>query len=144
MEYAIPAELVADAVRALDQGLAEQKLFLAFPVDIRFSAREDDVWLSPAYGQDVAWVGIPAKRPYGIETPHTESFRLFEDVMMAHRGRTHWAKQHTTDGKYFEKVYPRWHDFLAVRQRLDPDGVFLNAHLRRLFCLEAPMPTSRL
>jgi hypothetical protein len=39
---------------------------------------------------------------------------------------------------YFEHAYPRWHDFLAVRERLDPHGVFLNEYLRRLFCIERP------
>ena len=29
--------------------------------------------------------------------------------------------------------YPHWQDFLRVRAQLDPQGVFLNDYLRRLF-----------
>jgi FAD/FMN-containing dehydrogenase len=32
--------------------------------------------------------------------------------------------------------YPRAADFLALRASLDPDGVFLNDHLRPLFGLQ--------
>ncbi len=31
------------------------------------------------------------------------------------------------------ELYPQWERFQAVRNRLDPDGRFLNEHLRRLF-----------
>ncbi len=30
-------------------------------------------------------------------------------------------------------LYPRWADFAAVRQRFDPQGRLLNAHLRQVF-----------
>lgn len=33
------------------------------------------------------------------------------------------------------KLYPRWQDFRQIRRRLDPDGLFLNPYLRRIFGL---------
>jgi FAD/FMN-containing dehydrogenase len=30
-------------------------------------------------------------------------------------------------------LFPRYEDFLAMRRRFDPDGTFLNPHLRALF-----------
>jgi len=30
-------------------------------------------------------------------------------------------------------LYPKFADFLIVRQELDPDGMFLNEYLRELF-----------
>jgi hypothetical protein len=30
-------------------------------------------------------------------------------------------------------LYPRFHDFQAIRRRLDPSDLFLNDHLRNLF-----------
>ena len=112
-------------------------LYCSFPVDIRFSKREDDCWLSPAFGADVCWVGIPAKRPRGRETEHGETFAAFELIMVAHGGRPHWAKQHTLDPAFFARSYPRWQDFLDVRAELDPSGTFLNPYLRQLLGLAA-------
>jgi hypothetical protein len=33
------------------------------------------------------------------------------------------------------KLYPRWDDFLTLRERMDPQGQFLTPYLRRLFGL---------
>ena len=82
------------------------------------------------------WIGIPAKRPYGVKTEHDQAFAVFEEVMAAHGGRPHWAKQHSQPSSFFAASYPRWADFHAVRQRLDSGGTFLNEYLRELFGIE--------
>ena len=136
LEYALPAEHAAAAIRQYDALLAARGLYVSFPVDIRFSKRDDDCWLSPAYGFDACWVGIPAKRPYGEETEHDAAFAAFEEVMVAHGGRPHWAKQHTQPAAFFAASFPKWEEFHAVRRRLDPQGTFLNDYLRELFALQ--------
>ena len=35
----------------------------------------------------------------------------------------------------FEAAYPHFEDFLAVRKEFDPDGMFLNDHLKEIFGL---------
>ena len=52
--------------------------------------------------------------------------------MRAHDGRPHWGKLHTRDRATSRRLYPRFGDFLALRDRLDPDRVFANAYLRRV------------
>lgn len=114
---------------------------LFFPgsqVDIRFSAA-DDIWLSPAHGRATAWIGIPAKRPFNRETPHADMFARFEQIMLRHGGRPHWAKDHSLRAAELARLYPRWADFLAVRKRLDPEGVFLNDYFRELLGVPAPV-----
>ena len=44
-------------------------------------------------------------------------------------GRPHWGKMHTRTAEFFRGAYPRFDDFLAVRDELDPDRVFANDHL---------------
>lgn len=105
-------------------------------VDIRFSAA-DDIWLSPAHGRATAWIGIPAKRPFNRETPHAAMFERFEQIMLRHGGRPHWAKDHSLRAPELAALYPRWADFLKARARLDPDGVFLNGYLREIFGVPA-------
>jgi len=143
-EFAIPAGRVRAAVSDLAAALRSRPgLYLSFPVDIRFSAA-DDIWLSPAYGRDTAWVGIPAKRPFGKETPHAEVFAEFERVMLAHGGRPHWAKEHSLRAPALRGLYERWPDFLRARARLDPHGTFLNAYLRELLGVEGGAVRARL
>jgi FAD/FMN-containing dehydrogenase len=37
---------------------------------------------------------------------------------------------HTARPPFLRRVYPRWDDFLRIREELDPTGRFLNPHLR--------------
>jgi L-gulonolactone oxidase len=52
--------------------------------------------------------------------------------MTAHEGRPHWGKIHTRDAEYFAGVYPRFAEFTALRDRLDPGRLFANDYLRRV------------
>ncbi len=47
-------------------------------------------------------------------------------------GRPHWGKVHTRDAEYFAGVYPRFGEFTALRDRLDPERLFENDYLRRV------------
>ena len=59
-------------------------------------------------------------------------FREVEALMVSYGGRPHWGKMHTRDAEYFTRAYPRFGEFTALRDRLDPDRVFGNAYLRRV------------
>ena len=52
--------------------------------------------------------------------------------MLAHDGRPHWGKLHSLAAADLAPKYPRFGDFVALRDRLDPDRVFANAHLRKI------------
>ena len=47
-------------------------------------------------------------------------------------GRPHWGKVHTRTAADLATAYDRFADFLAMRDRLDPDRLFANAYLRRV------------
>ena len=47
--------------------------------------------------------------------------------------RVHWGKLHFLTPDRLHALYPRADDFIALRRELDPEGVFLNDHLRPLF-----------
>lgn len=42
-------------------------------------------------------------------------------------------QDHTYGNKEFESLYPKWGDFCHIRENLDPNGMFLNANLERVF-----------
>ena len=61
--------------------------------------------------------------------PYEPYFRAVEAVCEPLGGRPHWGKVHYRDAGSLRGVYPRFDDFLAVRERLDPARVFTNAYL---------------
>jgi FAD/FMN-containing dehydrogenase len=59
-------------------------------------------------------------------------FDAAEAILRAYSGRPHWGKMHSLTARELRPLYPRWDDFRAVRRRLDPDGMLLNAYLRTI------------
>ena len=60
--------------------------------------------------------------------PYEPYFRALRAVCTQLGGRPHWGKLHYRDAESLRPAYPRFDDFLAVRDRLDPDRVFANAY----------------
>ena len=58
---------------------------------------------------------------------------MCESIFRSVEGRPHWGKRHTRTREEFEELYPKFDDFRALRQKLDPQGKFLNPHLRTIF-----------
>ncbi|WP_346096993.1 D-arabinono-1,4-lactone oxidase [Streptomyces olivaceiscleroticus] len=127
MEYAVPREAAVAALQEL-RALVERSGFrISFPVEVR-TAPADDIPLSTASGRDSAYIAMHMYRG----TPHEAYFTAAERIMTAHGGRPHWGKLHTRDAAYLEAAYPRFGEFTALRDRLDPERVFANPYLRRV------------
>ncbi|MFI8389802.1 D-arabinono-1,4-lactone oxidase [Streptomyces sp. NPDC085540] len=127
MEYALPREQVVEALRELRAMVDRSGLRISFPVEVR-TAPADDITLSTASGRDTAYIAVHMYRG----TPYQAYFTAAERIFTAHGGRPHWGKVHTRDAGYFSEVYPRFGEFTALRDRLDPDRVFGNDYLRRV------------
>ncbi|MFI1470956.1 D-arabinono-1,4-lactone oxidase [Streptomyces wuyuanensis] len=127
MEYALPREAAVAALRELKSMIERSPLRISFPVEVR-TAPADDITLSTASGRESAYIAVHMYKG----TPYRSYFTAVERIMTEHGGRPHWGKIHTRDAEYFESVYPRFGEFLALRDRLDPDRVFGNDYLRRV------------
>ncbi|MFD4864500.1 D-arabinono-1,4-lactone oxidase [Streptomyces sp. NPDC058412] len=127
MEYALPRERVVEALRELRAMVDRSGLRISFPVEVR-TAPADDIALSTASGRETAYVAVHMYRG----TPYQAYFTAAERIFTAHGGRPHWGKVHTRDAEYFASVYPRFGEFTALRDRLDPGRVFGNDYLRRV------------
>jgi L-gulono-1,4-lactone dehydrogenase len=126
-EYAIPRGHLAEALTAIRGLFSRHDWRISFPIEVRV-APGDDVWLSTAYGRDTAYVAIHVFHT----SPHEEYFREVEAVMTALGGRPHWGKLHTRDAAYLRDVYPRFGDFVTLRDQLDPDRRFGNPYLAQV------------
>ena len=127
MEYALPVEHVRAAFDALRALIDERGWRISFPVEVRFAAA-DDRWLSTAHGRATAYIAV---HRYWREDP-TEYFEAVEQIMLSFGGRPHWGKMHTLDATALRARYPRFDEFTALRDRLDPERMFRNAYLDRV------------
>ncbi|MFE9353492.1 D-arabinono-1,4-lactone oxidase [Streptomyces olivaceoviridis] len=127
MEYAVPRAALVQTLRELKALVDRSGLRVSFPVEVR-TAPADDITLSTASGRDSAYIAVHMFRG----TPYQAYFTAAERIFTAHEGRPHWGKVHTRDAEYFSRVYPRFGEFTALRDRLDPDRLFQNDYLRRV------------
>jgi L-gulono-1,4-lactone dehydrogenase len=125
MEYALPRPVAADAVRAIKA--TAERYAINFPIEVRFVA-PDDALLSPAHERETVYVAVHVFK--GMEwEPY---FRAVEAIADEHGGRPHWGKRHFQTAATLAPRYPGWERFAAVRERMDPDGVFTNPYTDRV------------
>lgn len=127
MEYALPRAAVPEALTEVKALIERRGWRISFPVEVR-SAAADENWLSTAYDRESGYIAV---HRYFREDPQ-EYFRSVEAIMIAHEGRPHWGKMHYRDAQSLREVYPRFDEFLEVRNRLDPERRFGNAYLNRV------------
>jgi L-gulono-1,4-lactone dehydrogenase len=128
MEYGLPRAALPEAFAGLRRVIGALPSKVVFPVEVRFTAA-DDIWLSHGYGRDSVYIAIHQF----VGMPYEEYFRAFEAVCIPLGGRPHWGKMHWRDAASLVEVYPRFAEFLAVRDDLDPERVFANAYTRQVF-----------
>ena len=126
-EYAVPRAALGEVLAELRRRVPELADPVMFPVEIRVAAA-DDIWLSTAYQRDSAYIAIHQF----VGMPYRAYFDLFESIVGAVGGRPHWGKMHTLDAAALRERYPRFEDFVAMRGKLDPTGVFANPYLDRV------------
>jgi hypothetical protein len=128
MEYNIPYESYQDVVKEMLRLIDKNNYRISFPQEHRF-VQADDIYLSPAHNRKSAYIASHVYK--GMD--NTRYFKDLEDLFVDFGGRPHWGKMHTRDAAFFRKVYPKFDDFLQVRAKHDPNGVFLNDHLKKVF-----------
>jgi L-gulono-1,4-lactone dehydrogenase len=126
-EYAIPREHLAEALGEIRALFDRKDWRISFPIEVRVTPA-DELWLSTASGRASAYIAFHVYHA----SPHEDYFRETEAIMTAVGGRPHWGKMHSRDAGYLSGVYPRFDDFVALRDKLDPDRRFGNAYLRQV------------
>jgi L-gulono-1,4-lactone dehydrogenase len=127
MEYALPREHGAEAVRRVVDLVGERRIPVLFPIEFRLVAG-DDALLSPAHGRPTAFIAVHQFegmewRPY---------FEATEAIMRELGGRPHWGKRHSQTAATLAPLYPRWDAFQRARAELDPAGTFANDYTARV------------
>lgn len=128
IEYAVPFARFEEAfaeVRALFQRDYPEALY---PVECR-AVKADDSYLS-AYAERDGYA-LSVSGP--LEFSSWAMLRDVDAIFDRYEGRPHWGKHHFMSAERLERLYPRYGAFKTFRRQLDPEGMFLNDHLRALF-----------
>jgi len=132
MEYELPRANGWPALREVIAWIRKNRLPVAFPFEFRLVAA-DDIWMSPFKGREGASISMHQYHKMKWRDIFVEAEKIFR----AHDGRPHWAKRHTLTTADVHQLYPDAAKFCAVRDRMDPQAKFANAHLSQLFGVEA-------
>lgn len=127
MEYALPAETGPVALRRVMELIETEHFPLAMPIECRVSAG-DDALISQAHGRPTAYIAVHQHQTVEYE-PY---FREIEKIFREYDGRPHWGKLHFREAADLAPGFPRWGDFQAVRDRLDPDRNFSNDYVTKV------------
>ncbi len=125
MEYAVPREHGRHVLRELVRAVASSDWRIAVPVEVR-TAAADDIALSTAGGRDTVYVAVHTA-PGSPDRP--AYFGALEAIAAEVGGRPHWGKLHGLGADDLRARYPRFDEFVALRDRLDPARTLGNAHL---------------
>ena len=127
MEYGVPREHGPEAARRVIEWVRSNRYPVFFPIEMRVAAA-DDALLSPSHERDTVYIAVHQYR--GMEwRPY---FEAVEAIMNEYGGRPHWGKRHFQTASTLAERYPRWADFQAARDELDPNRVFSNEYAERV------------
>jgi FAD/FMN-containing dehydrogenase len=127
MEYALPLEAGPECFREVRKIIKNRfRKTVAWRVLYR-TIEADDYHISPCYGRNTVTISLHQNAGF----PFMEFFQAIEPVFVDHGGRPHWGKKHTLQSHVISRMYPKWDEFLEIRAKMDPKGVFLNDHLKK-------------
>lgn len=128
LEYFVPLEKGPDALRAMRELMLGSLPQSVYPMEVRTVGAED-AYLSPNYQTANTVISVSGQPG----TDYWDYLRSVDALLAQFGARVHWGKLHFLTPERLRALYPRAQDFIDIRRQLDPDGTFLNPHLRELF-----------
>lgn len=127
-EYAVPRAVGMEVLAELERAIEASSWNISFPVEVRV-AGADDIPLSTGFDRENVYIAIHT----APSSPWREEyFATFERIAGEAGGRPHWGKMHTLSAADLAERYPRFGDFVALRDKLDPSRTFGNPHLEQV------------
>lgn len=125
-------DVVADMRKVLDAN--PRTCFPLNGIYFRF-AKASPSYLGMASGEDSAIIGIEhALNQRGEKTP--KNYFVIQEIeqllLQKYDARVHWGKNSIALFENAKDKYPKWDDFVSVKQDFDPDNIFTNPFWERL------------
>jgi FAD/FMN-containing dehydrogenase len=128
LEYFVPIDKGPDALRAMRDLMLSSLPHSLYPMEVR-TVGADEAYLSPNYETATTVISVSGQPG----TDYWDYLRSVDALLAEFDARVHWGKLHFLTSERLHALYPRAGDFIEIRRRFDPDGMFLNPHLRELF-----------
>lgn len=128
LEYFVALERGPDALAAMRELMLRSLPDSLYPMEVR-TVGPEDAYLSPNYGTATVVISVSGKPG----TDYWDYLRSVDALLSQFDARVHWGKLHFLTPERLHALYPEADEFIAIRRELDPDGAFLNDHLRALF-----------
>ena len=125
-EYLLPRARAVEAIRAL-RSLHTIITPLLHVTEIR-TMRADDLWLSPAYGDDTVGIHFTWHRDDRIY----DVLPAIEEIVMPLGARPHWGKVSRATPAQVRAAFPRWDDYVSLITAMDPVGRCRSPFVTRL------------
>jgi FAD/FMN-containing dehydrogenase len=128
LEYFVPFDRGREALAAMRELMLARLPVSVFPMEVRTVGREG-AWLSHSFERDTVVISVSG-------TPGEDYWPYLREVdalLGSFDARVHWGKLHFLTREQLLARYPRAEEFIELRRAYDPEGVFLNDHLRPLF-----------
>jgi xylitol oxidase len=127
-EYLVPRRHAAEAIAAMRE--LGPRIAQAIQISEVRTFAADTLWLSGAEGTDVIAFHFTWLKAPDLVLP---LLPRVEAALAPFAARPHWGKLFAGTGEQVRSLYPRFGDFAALRDRLDPTAKFDNDFLRRIF-----------
>lgn len=128
LEYFVALDRAPEALHAMRELMQRSLPDSVYPLEVR-TVGADEAFLSPQFRTPTVVISVSG-------TPGTDYWaylRSVDALLAGFDARVHWGKLHFMTPERLRELYPRADDFVALRRELDPQGMFLNDHLRPLF-----------
>ncbi len=128
LEYFVALDRAPEALHAMRDLMQRSLPESVYPLEVR-TVGADEAFLSPQFRTPTVVISVSG-------TPGTDYWaylRSVDALLAGFDARVHWGKLHFMTPERLHELYPRADDFVALRRELDPQGMFLNDHLRPLF-----------
>jgi FAD/FMN-containing dehydrogenase len=128
LEYFVALDRAPEALHAMRELMQRSLPDSVYPLEVR-TVGADEAFLSPQFRTPTVVISVSG-------TPGTDYWgylRSVDALLAGFDARVHWGKLHFMTPERLHELYPRADDFIALRRELDPQGTFLNDHLRPLF-----------
>lgn len=131
-EVAVGVENCQESLKILHNLVYINKISVNSILEVR-TVKSDNFWLSPSYQRNSCYLTQLLHRP-DFES-YNQYFHGYYDLLCeaGYQPRLHWGKTFNLTARQMSIIYPKYKDFLAIKDRLDPSGIFTNLFLKDLF-----------
>ncbi|MBE1553880.1 D-arabinono-1,4-lactone oxidase [Sporosarcina limicola] len=127
-EYAIPLHAFETCIMEIHEFLRAHPFYVHFPIECRVTAGED-AFLSPTQGVETAFLAFHMYK--GMDDgPY---FKWVHKLMEKYNGRPHFGKLNDLTNEKLTTSYPNVDRFLKIREKYDPNGIFMSQYMKQLF-----------